>query len=69
MHGTYENHVALPDSLAFGNAHFGAGTGNIFLDEVGCTGSESSLLDCSRATSVSCYRSYTAGIRCHGELI
>ena len=69
MYGTYENHVVFPDSMSFGGTHFGVGSGVLFLDEVGCTGSESSLLDCYHATSVSCYRNYNAGVRCHGELI
>ena len=61
----------LPDALAFGTAHFGVGIGHIFLDNVGCTGSESSLLDCSHDTSVSCANGHSedAGVRCHGELI
>ena len=59
------------DSLAFGTAHFGAGIGDIFLDGVGCTGSESSLLDCFRVTNVYCRYGHNedAGVRCHGELI
>ena len=64
-----KNHVIFPDSLAFGVSRFGAGSGGVFIDSVGCTGSESSLLDCSHSTSVNCYRNYNAGVRCHGELI
>ncbi len=59
----------IPDALAFGSAHFGAGSGDILLDNVGCTGSESSLLDCNHDTSVSCFSGHNedAGVRCHGQ--
>ena len=55
------------DAVAFSTAHFGAGIGKIFLDDVGCTGSEHRLIDCSRASSSSlCYRGHSedAGVRC-----
>lgn len=31
---------------ALGNAHFGAGTGHIFLDDVRCIGSEGHIFNC-----------------------
>ena len=59
----------VSDALAFGSAHFGPGSGDIFLDNVDCTGSESSLLDCPHSTSVYCFRGHSedAGVRCHGK--
>ena len=56
------------DSVAFNGAHFGGGTGAIYLDNVGCTGSESRLFDCSRSSSVTCTYGHTedAGVRCQG---
>ena len=54
------------DAIAFTNAHFGAGTGTIYLDNVGCTGSENNLIDCPRSSIVSCTSGHTedAGVRC-----
>ena len=55
------------DAVAFTSAHFGAGTGTIFLDNVGCSGTESSILDCSY-DSDNIYCAYghqeDAGVRC-----
>ena len=55
-------------AVAFGNAYFGAGTGTIHLDDVGCTGSETNLTDCTQSSTVSCMSGHTedAGLRCQG---
>ena len=45
-------------------AFFGQGTGPIFLDEVGCFGNETNLLDCSAVTQHNCAHSEDAGVRC-----
>jgi len=60
--------MSLTDAVAFSNAHFGAGTGAIYLDDVGCTGSETRLIDCSRSSTVYCYYGHSedAGVRCQG---
>ena len=56
----------LTDAVAFSSAHFGAGTGKIYLDDVGCTGSDNRLIDCSHSTSNNCEHSKDAGVRCQG---
>ena len=71
---TISNGFTPTDAVAFNDAHFGAGTGTVYLDEVRCSGSESKLADCSRSSSVSCYRHWWyryshvgAGVRCQGK--
>ena len=52
--------------MAYSSAAFGAGSGNIFLDNVGCSGTESDLLDCYYAPGSSCGHSEDVGVRCQG---
>ena len=55
-------------AIAFTNAHFGAGVGPIYLNDVDCSGSENNLTDCSSSSIVYCYRGHSedAGVRCQG---
>ena len=62
--------LLLPkDAVAFSSAHFGAGVGPIYLDGVGCSGSESNLTDCPSSSFVSCTNGHSedAGVRCQGR--
>ena len=56
------------DTVAFSNSHFGAGIGDIYLDNVGCIGNESSLLDCSYVSNAGCSHSEDAGVRCQCKI-
>ena len=54
------------DAVAFRMAHFGAGIGAIHLDNVGCTGNEGRVIDCSRGVWFHCASGHfkDAGVRC-----
>ena len=56
---------------AFSRAHFGAGSGQIFLDDVQCTSSSSQLLECPSRPILShnCLHSADAGVGCEGNLV
>ena len=59
----------ITDAVAFGNAHFGAGSGPIHLHAVDCNGRETNLTDCSEVrSSVYCLQGHSedAGVRCQG---
>ena len=60
--------LGLPDSnaVAVGGAAFGEGTGEIWLDEVECYGSESNLGECSHQGlgTHNCGHEEDAGVRC-----
>ena len=57
------------DGRAFRNAHFGAGIGPIFLDEVECTSNTRRLLECTSRPILShnCLHSDDAGVACEGR--
>ena len=59
------------DSIPFGHATFGeARDYQILLDQLMCTGNESSLLDCIAGEAIgshNCDHSEDAGVRCQGK--
>ena len=50
--------------VAYSSAFFGQGTGPIQIDNVGCSGSESVLVQCSHLTINNCGHVEDAGVRC-----
>ena len=52
---------------SYSNAYFGQGSGSILLDNVTCTGSESTLDECGYlgGNTRSCSHSKDAGVRCY----
>ena len=53
---------------AYSNAHFGAGSGPIFLDDVQCSSTFNQLLECSSRPILShnCLHTADAGVGCEG---
>ena len=61
------NHSLIASNVvAFERAYFGEGSGDIFLDELACTGNELQLTDCAVDQSHDCTHAEDAGVRCEG---
>lgn len=58
----------LLGATAFRTAFFGPGTGNILLDNLGCVGTETRLVDCPHngVNIHNCVHAEDAGVRCAG---
>ncbi|XP_056001767.1 deleted in malignant brain tumors 1 protein-like [Ostrea edulis] len=54
------------NAVAYGNAHFGQGSGPIFYDDLGCTGTESDLFNCQHSLlgHHDCGHDEDAGVHC-----
>ena len=54
-------------TVAFKNAYFGQGNGFIYMDDVRCYGTESSLFSCVYYSNLDCHHYEDAGVRCGGK--
>ena len=65
------SHSSIVDADSFGSAHFGQGSGEIFLDDVSCSGAESRLIDCSHPPVgvENCGHDEDAGVHCGKTLL
>ena len=61
--------VCLKDAASYCCAAFGQGYGSIWFDNVGCSGSETSLFNCNKNSigSHNCGHNEDAGARCNGR--
>ena len=68
-HKCYEVNLDVIGGRAYHNAHFGAGSGPIFLDDVQCTSSSNQLLACPSKPILShdCLHSSDAGVACESK--
>ena len=59
----------MAGAVAFGTAAFGQGTGTIYLDDVGCVGNETDILNCTHAGIGvnNCGHYEDAGVRCQSK--
>ena len=64
----FEAYLLFADGTAYYEAAFGAGSGDIFLDDVQCSSSSSQLLECqsSQLLASNCDHSRDAGVGCEG---
>lgn len=63
-------HFQFVGAVALSRAAFGQGSGRIWLDNVGCTGSEIRLIECP-ANAIgfhNCDHSEDAGVRCTASI-
>ena len=60
--------LGYPIGRAITGAHFGSGTGEIWMNNLGCTGNESSIFDCEYGGwgLHNCSHSEDAGVECSG---
>ena len=65
--GLHFIHIMYAGALAQRSSFYGGGTGAIFLDSLGCDGTEDGLLDCTSSTTPAstCTHNSDASIRCN----
>ena len=67
-HHSLSHSLPISDVSSYSNAHFGQGSGPILLKNVGCTGSESNLTNCTHdpiGEVGDCTHEDDAGVMCY----
>ena len=54
----------IAGAISYGSAHFGAGYGNILMDDIHCNGIERRLFDCPHSSVHNCGHNEDASVRC-----
>ena len=57
--------IIIIDAIAVPSARYGRGVGDILMDEVACTGSETRLIDCSHSSNHDCSHFEDASVQCN----
>ena len=58
-------HVCNTGAVALSDAAFGAGSGQIYRNNLQCTGSELRLVDCPHSSTATCTHQDDAGLTCN----
>ena len=54
----------IAGAISYSNAHFGAGYGDILMDDINCNGTERRLFDCPHSSVHNCGHSEDASVKC-----
>lgn len=56
--------IQIPGAVTPSRHNYGQGSGQIFLNNVGCNGNESSLIECSHSISHVCSHNSAIAVQC-----
>ena len=65
FHTFHAMHIHIIGAVVFSDAFFGAGSGQIYRNNLQCTGSELRLADCPHGSTATCTHQDDAGLMCN----